>query len=54
MVVASLVLLVMSAPIVSEVDMGAVEVFLMGKTGACPLVGGTYSYPSGRWGFLCM
>ena len=37
----------MSAPLVAEVGMGRSAGFLMGGTGASPLVGRAYSYPSG-------
>ena len=43
----------MFAPLVAKVDTGGLAVgFLMGGTGAGPLVGGADSYPSGGWGFV--
>ena len=43
----------MSPHFVAEVGtQGLVAGFLMGETGACPLVGGADSYPSGGWGFV--
>ena len=39
-------LLLVSASLVAEVGMGLAVGFLMGETGACPLVGGADSYPS--------
>ena len=42
----------MSAPLVAEVGRGLVVGFLMGGSGACSLVGGADSYPSGGWGFV--
>ena len=42
----------MSAPLVAEVGTRLAVGFLMGGTGACSLVGGADSYPSGGWGFV--
>ena len=44
--------LLMSAPLVAEFGMGLAVGFLMGGTGACPLVDGADSCPSGGWGFV--
>ena len=42
----------MSAPLVAEVGRGVLAAYFpMGGTGACPLVGGADSYPSGGLGF---
>ena len=35
-----------------EIGTGIAVGFLMEGTGACPLVGGADSYPSGVWGFV--
>ena len=43
----------MSAPLEAVVWWeGLAIVFLMGGTGACPLVGGADSYLSGEWDFV--
>ena len=39
-------------PLVTEVGKGLGVGFLMGGSGACPLVGGADSYPFGGWGFV--
>ena len=48
--------LLMSAPpphaLWLKLEPGVAVGFLMGGTGACPLVSGTDSYPSGGWGFV--
>ena len=43
-------LLLMSTLLVAEADRGLAIGFLMGGAGACPVVGGVDSYPSGGWG----
>ena len=42
----------MSALLVAEVGTGLTAGFLTGETGACTMVGGADSNPSGGWGFV--
>ena len=42
----------MHAPLMAEVGTGLAVVFLMVGSGACSLVGGAYSYPSGEWDYV--
>ena len=47
-----LLLVLMSAPLWLKLVQGLAAGFLLEGTGACPLVGGTGSNPSGWWDFV--